>query len=108
MDVCLCKENRLIYHKGLQQRDDYLKVYSPEVNHSRAVKLEVLKWLIHRARLLCDLKKDLLDELNLLTDVFDSNRYSYKSTYQQSSQCILECGAKEMHVGGISRKMWKS
>ena len=64
------KRNRLIYHKGLQQRDDYLKVYSPEVNNSRAVKLEVLKWLIHRARLLCDLKKDLLDELNLLTEFF--------------------------------------
>ena len=71
----------------------------------RAVKLEVLKRLIHIAHLLCDLKKDLLDELNLLRDVFDSKIYPYKSTYQQRSQCILECGAKEMHFGGIRRKI---
>ena len=47
-------------------------------NHSRAVKLGVLKGLIHRAHLLCDLKEDLLDELNLLRDVFVSNGYPYK------------------------------
>ena len=47
-------------------------------NHSRAVKLGVLKGLIHRANLLCDLKEDLLDELNLLRDVFVSNGYPYK------------------------------
>jgi len=47
-------------------------------NHSQAVKLGVLKGLIHRAHLLCDLKDDLLDELNLLKDVFVSNGYPYK------------------------------
>jgi len=47
-------------------------------NHSHAVKLGVLKGLIHRAHLLCDLKEDLLDELNLLRDVFISNGYPCK------------------------------
>ena len=42
------------------------------------VKLGVLKGLIHRAHLLCDLKDDLLDELNLLRNVFVSNGYPYK------------------------------
>ena len=37
-----------------------------------------MKGLIHRAHLLCDLKEDLLDELNLLRDVFVSNGYPYK------------------------------
>ena len=37
-----------------------------------------MKGLIHRAHLLCDLKDDLLDELNLLRDVFVSNGYPYK------------------------------
>jgi len=62
------KRKRLIYRKGLQERDTYPKVYS----------LEVLKGLIHRAHLLRDLKEDLLDELNLLRDVFVSNKYPYK------------------------------
>ena len=47
-------------------------------NHSRAVLLGILKGLIHRAHLLCDLKEDLLDELNLLRDVFISNGYPTK------------------------------
>jgi hypothetical protein len=37
--------------------------------------LGVLKGLIHRAHLLCDIKKDLIDELELLQDVFISNGY---------------------------------
>ena len=34
--------------------------------------------MIHRAHLLCDLKDDLLDELQLLKDVFISNGYPSK------------------------------
>ena len=47
-------------------------------NHSKNCKLGVLKGLIHRAHLLCDHKDDLLCELNLLRDVFISNRYPKK------------------------------
>ena len=37
--------------------------------------LGVLKGLIHRAHVICDLKEDLLEELDLLKDVFIGNGY---------------------------------
>ena len=63
---------------SIQRRPDKLitKVYRKEThtqryihwrsNHSKNCKLGDLKGLIHRAHLLCDLKEDLLTELNLL------------------------------------------
>ena len=47
-------------------------------NISKNCKLGVLKGLIHRAHQLCDLKEDLLNELQLLRDVFVSNGYPRK------------------------------
>ena len=47
-------------------------------NMSKNCKLGVLKGLIHRAHQLCDLKEDLLCELQLLRDVFVSNGYPRK------------------------------
>ena len=47
-------------------------------NLSKNCKLGILKGLIHRAHLFCDLKEDLLDELQLLRDVFISNGYPKK------------------------------
>jgi len=47
-------------------------------NLSKNCKLGVLKGLIHRAHLFCDLKDDLLNELQLLRDVFVSNGYPRK------------------------------
>ena len=44
-------------------------------NLSKNCKLGVLKGLIHRAHLFCDLKEDLLSELELLRNVFISNGY---------------------------------
>ena len=60
-----------VYRKGMHTQ----KYIHWRSNHSRAIKLGVLKGLIQRAYLLCDLKEDLLDELNLLRDVFISNGY---------------------------------
>ena len=40
--------------------------------------LGVLKGLIHRAHILCDMKEDLLEELALLRNVFVSNGYPDK------------------------------
>ena len=64
----------------------YTKVYRKDThtqryihwrsNHSKNCKLGVLKGLIHRAHLPCDIKDDLLDELDLLRDVFVSNGVS--------------------------------
>ena len=47
-------------------------------NLSKNFKLGVLKGLIHRAHLFCDLKEDLLNELQLLRAVFVSNGYPRK------------------------------
>ena len=49
--------------------------------------LGVLKGLIHRARVVCDKKEDLLEELELLKNVFISNGYPEKlvlKTFKES------------------------
>ena len=73
-----------------QRRSDKLvtKAYRKETHtqryihwcstHSKNCKLGGLKGLIHQAHLLCDLKEDLLSELNLLQDVFISNGHPRK------------------------------
>ena len=65
-------------------------------NHSKNCKLGILKGLIHRAHLLCDRKEDLLEEIQLLKDVFIANGYPKKlvdKTINQSWKIELE---KEM------------
>ena len=44
-------------------------------NHPKHMLLGVLKGLIHRAHVLCDMKEDLIEELDLLKNVFISNGY---------------------------------
>ena len=44
-------------------------------NHPKNMLLGDLKALIHRAHVICDLKEDLLEELDLLKDVFIGNGY---------------------------------
>ena len=65
-------------------------------NHSKNCKLGILKGLIHRAHLLCDRKEDLLEEIQLLKDVFIANGYPkmlVEKTVNQSWKTELE---KEM------------
>ena len=47
-------------------------------NHPKNMLLGVLKGLIHRAHVLCDRKEDLLEELELLKNVFISIGYPEK------------------------------
>ena len=69
LDLFIKKERKqLIYQKGKETHTQ--KYIHWRSNHSRAVKLGVLKGLIHRVHLLSDFKEDVLDELNLLRDVF--------------------------------------
>ena len=44
-------------------------------NHPKNMLLGVLKGLIHRAHVICDLTEDLLEELDLLKDIFIGNGY---------------------------------
>ena len=65
-------------------------------NHSKNCKLGILKGLIHRAHLLCDKKEDLLEEIQLLKDVFMANGYPKRlveRTIKESWKIELE---KEM------------
>ena len=58
-----------VYHKDTHpQRYAYWRS-----DLSKNCKLGVLKGLVHRAHLFCDLKDDLLSELELLRDVFISS-----------------------------------
>ena len=47
-------------------------------NHSKNCLLGIIKELVHRAHYFCDLKEDLLDELDLLKEVFIMNGYPLK------------------------------
>ena len=78
---------------------EYNKYIHWRSNHSKNCKLGVLKGLIHRAHLLCDLKEDLLSELNLLRDVFISNGYPRKlveKTINKSWKVELKKAIKEL------------
>ena len=78
MDVGISKsEGKLItkvYRKPTHTQQ-YINWLS---NHPKNMLLGVLKGLIHRAHVLCDLKEDLLEELALLTNVFITNVYPEK------------------------------
>ena len=60
-------------------------------NHPKNMLLGVLKGLIHRAHVICDLKADLLEELDLLKNVFISNEYSE----QLVTKNVKESGPRE-------------
>ena len=56
-------------------------------NHPKNMLLGVMKGHIHRAHVICDLKEDLLEELDLLSNVFIRNGYPEKlvaKTLQES------------------------
>ena len=60
-----------------------------------------MKGLIYTAHLLCNLKEDLLDELDLLRDVFISNGYPRKlvdRTIQESWKKELEKEMKKLQI----------
>lgn len=68
-------------------------------NHSKNCKLGILKGLIHRAHLLCDRKEDLLEEIQLLKDVFIANGYPKKlveKTIDRSWKIELEKELKRL------------
>ena len=59
----------------------------------------VMKGLIHRAHVLCDLKEDLLEELSLVKDVFMSNGYPEKLVLQTLEQLWCMETLKAVLVG---------
>ena len=68
-------------------------------NHPKNRLLEVLKWLIHRAHVLCDIQEDLLEELALLRNVFLSNGYPEKLVLKTLEESWATETLKAMLVG---------
>ena len=90
-------------------------------NHPKNMLLGVLKGLRHRAHILCDRKEDLLEELELLKNVFISNGYPEKlvlKTVQESwakekmkavlvgieQEVVIEKKKKDYFKGSSQRK----
>ena len=68
------KEERLITR--IYRKPTHTQQYTHwDSNLPKNMLLGVLKGLIHRAHMLCDLKEDLIEELDLLKNVFISNGY---------------------------------
>ena len=63
------------------------------------MQLGVLKGLIHRAHILCDMKEDLLEELALLRNVFVSNGYPEKLVLKTLEESWATETLKAMLVG---------
>ena len=68
-------------------------------NHPKNMLLGVMKGLIHRAHVLCDLDEELLEELTLLKDVFISNGYPEKLVLQTLEQSWATETLKAILVG---------
>jgi len=68
-------------------------------NHPKNMLLGVLKGLIHRAHVLCDLKEDLLEELALLTNVFVTNGYPEKLVKKTMEESWAKETLKAVMVG---------
>ena len=74
-------------------------------NHPKNMLLGVLKGLIHRAHVLCDLKEDLLEELALLKNVFITNGYPEKLVKKTLEESWTKETLKAVLVG--LNKMWR-
>ena len=61
--------------------------------------LGVLKGLIHRAHVLCDRKEDLLEELELLKNVFISNGFPEKLVLKTMKESWAKETLKAVLVG---------
>ena len=68
-------------------------------NHPKNMLLGVLKGLIHRAHVLCDRKEDLLEELELLKNVFISNGYPEKLVLKTMKESWAKETLKAVLVG---------
>lgn len=75
LDIGITRTNTGCVTKVYRKETHTQKYFNWRSNHSKNCLLGVLKGLIHRAHQLCDLKNDLIDELQLLKDVFVSNGY---------------------------------
>jgi hypothetical protein len=75
LDMMIQREDQNLITKVYRKKTHTQRYINWESNHSKNCKLGVIKGLIHRAHQLCDRGEDLIEELNLIKDVFISNGY---------------------------------
>ena len=75
LDMSIRREMNSLITKVYRKETHTQRYINWKSNHPKKCLLGVLKGLIHRAHVLCDLKQDLIDELDLLHGVFIANGY---------------------------------
>jgi hypothetical protein len=75
LDMMIKREEHSLITKVYRKKTHTQRYINWESNHSKNCKLGVIKGLIHRAHQLCDREEDLIEEINLIKDVFISNGY---------------------------------
>jgi hypothetical protein len=75
LDMEISRKNNGVITKVYRKDTHTNRYLNWRSNHSRNVLIGVIKTLVYRAHRLCDLKEDLVEELNNLRDVFISNGY---------------------------------
>ena len=75
LDMSLRRDRDKLITKVYRKETHTQRYINWRSNHPKNCLLRVLKGLIHRAHTLCDMKEDLIDELELLHDVFIAHGY---------------------------------
>ena len=99
LDVGITKSKGMLVMKVYRKPTHTQQYIHWDSNHPKNMLLGVMKGLIHRAHVLCDLKEDLLEELSLLKDVFISNGYPEKLVLQTLAQSWATETLKAVLVG---------
>ena len=99
LDVGITKSEGKLITKVYRKPTHTQQYISWASNHPKNMLLGVLKGLIHRAHILCDMKEDLLEELALLRNVFVSNGYPEKLVLKTLEESWATETLKAMLVG---------
>ena len=112
LDVGISKSGRKLVTKVYRKPTHTQQYINWLSNHPKNMLLCVLKGLIHRAHVLCDLKEDLLEELALLKNVFITNGYPEKlvkktleeSWAKETLKAVLVGVEQDMEVEGKTKQ----
>ena len=99
LDVGITKSEGKLITKVYRKPTHTQQYISWASNHPKNMLLGVLKGLIHRAHILCDMKADFLEELALLRNVFVSNGYPEKLVVKTLEESWATETLKAMLVG---------
>ena len=107
LDMSIRREKNSMVTKVYRKETHTQRYINWKSNHPKNCLLGVLKGLVHRAHVLCDLKQDLIDKLELLHDVFIANGYPahlVEKTIQDSWKIEMIKGLKEQFAEKTEEK----